>query len=164
MTVLVETLGGGAARESAASDRNGPGVETLNARLEQVGPLLSAQNVPANQAATALLLVGNADHNALPVGRAGTIVGLVVRANAVLTAGKATYQVTLNGTNVGTPAVLDGAVAADTQKKVQNMAAPVAFAKGDVLAVTLATNAGYLPVTLEHQAWFLVRWDPTDNA
>lgn len=162
MSVLVEYLDKGGIRESAAGPSPGPVTETEKARLEQFGPFIQ-DNPAAGQGATAMLLAGLAQHSALIAGRSGTIVGMAVRSNAVLTAGQATFRATVNGTAVGTAGVLDGAVAAVAQKLVQNLAAPIAFAKGDLLAVTLATNAGYLPITADHQAWLLIKWSADDS-
>jgi hypothetical protein len=104
-----------------------------------------------------MLLVGLAQHSALIAGRAGTIVGLAVRSNAALTAGAATFAATIGGTAKGDTSVLSSTA----QKKVTMFTTPQPFVAGDLLAVTLATNAGYLPVTADHQAWLLVRWAPS---
>ena len=136
---IVEDLGNGNFRETTF---NSPSSETDLARAEQIGPFRQ-DNPPAAQAATAQTL-GAADAVApteFIAIRGGTIIGIVARSNADLTAGTATFQGTVNGTAVGSTAVLSDTV----QQKITEFTA-VAFVAGNRLGIELVTDAGYLPV------------------
>jgi hypothetical protein len=154
-TLLVETLSSSAgpvARETATS---APAVETEAARLEQVGPYRQ-DNSAAAQTDVALSL-GATDAAApteLVAGRAGTIIGVVARSNADLTAGTATFRASKNGTGVGG----SGCVLSDTVQQKISESAAVEFAAGDLLGVLITTNGAFAPVTADVQAYLLVRW------
>jgi len=153
-TVLVEELGGGVSRES---NFPGAGIESKNARLTQLGPYRQ-DNPPASQAATAQTL-GAVDAVApteLVAFKAGTIVGVVARSNADLTAGTATFSATKGGTIVGTSAVLSDLV----QQVVTEFATPVDFVAGDRLGIKLATSVAYAPITADMSSWLMIRWAP----
>jgi len=151
--VMLEPLGGGLTREETF---NGQAVETVNARLNILGPFRE-DNPAASQAATALQL-GAIDGTAptgLPAPAAGTIVGIISHSNAALTAGTATAQATVNGTASGDTSVLS---TTNPTKKVTMLTTPVAFVQGDLLGIKLATSSGYLPVTADHDHYLMVRW------
>jgi hypothetical protein len=149
--VIVEDLGNGNARETAF---NAPAIETVNARLEQVGPFRQ-DNPGAAQAATALTLMATDASAPIEIiaSRAGTIVGVVARSNADLSAGTATFTASIAGALVGTAAVLSDLV----QQAISEFA-PVDFVAGARLGIKLATSAGYLPITADQSAWLMIRW------
>jgi hypothetical protein len=156
MSRLVEPLGGSNVRETTGPNV-GPVTETDKARFEMIGPFV-ALNAGAAQAATAMPLAGVAGVLDIPAPRAGKVIGLSVRSNADLTAGTSTFTAKVGSTAAGT------AVLSDTvQSKISTFAAPLAFAAGDLLSVTQATDAGYLPVTADSQAWLLIEWSPLDG-
>lgn len=162
--VLVTIVTGAAGTTAREQAFNAPAIETANARLEQVGPFRQ-DNPAASQANTALTL-GATDASAptsFIAGRAGTIVGLVARSNADLTAGTATFRPSKGGTVQGAGAATDSAILSDlVQSKVTEFpeASFISFAAGDLIGVMLATNSAYLPVTADHAAYLLIRWSP----
>lgn len=158
--VLVETLTGSASgpieRESSF---NAPSVETVNARLEQLG-VFRDDSVGSGQSATAMQY--QAVDAAAPVnvvaGRAGTIVGMVLRAfdtgtSGAITAGTATARATVGGVAAGDALVLD----ADTLVGATLFTTPVEFSATDLLGMTLA-SASLAPTTSRFHGWLLIRW------
>jgi hypothetical protein len=156
MNVLVETLDNNLPRETPFNE---PAVETVNARLEQVG-VFRDDSVGANQSAAAMALQAT-DANAptaYVAGRAGTIVGVVARmvsttTHGAIASGTATAQATIGGVAAGTAVVMTAT--ADTQETA--FKTPVAFKKGDLLGITLA-SASLSPTTSLGVAWLLIRW------
>lgn len=137
----------------------GPVPETENARLDQVGPF--RQDNPAASQANTLQTFGAVDAVAptgFPAGRAGTIVGIVARSNADLTAGIATFRPALDGVVAGGATTEFAALSDLVQTQVGTFATPVAFTAGQLLGVMLSTNAGYLPVTADMSSYLLVKW------
>lgn len=157
---VVATSAGPAARERL--NCNSPAVENEATRSAQLGPFRQ-DNTPASQAAT-LLTMGGVDAVAptsIVAGFPGTIVGIVARANADLTAGTATFRPAKNGTSTGAGAATDSAILSDLVQASVVRFAPadqVAFVAGDLLGVTLTTNGAYAPVTADNNAYLLVRW------
>lgn len=151
MNKLIEDMGGGLSRET---DFNAPAQETQNARYEQIGPFCK-DNPTQSQAATAMLLCNVATQDSFVAGRAGTIVGLIVRSNADLSAGTATAKALKGGSAIsGGTAVLSDTV----QQKITNLTTPVSFSAGDLLAMTIETDGSYAPATADMVGWILVRW------
>jgi hypothetical protein len=161
-TLLVETVQTSAGPASRETPTNAPAVETVNARLEQLG-VFRQDNPPAAQANTAQTLNG-VDAVApagVVAGRAGTIVGIVARSNADLTAGTATFRPSKGGVVQGTGVAADSAILSDlVQQKVTEFpaASVIPFVAGDILGIMLATSAAYAPVTADQQSWLLIRW------
>ena len=156
---LVPSAAGLVAREKVT---NAPAFETENARFEQLGPFRQ-DNPAASQGNTLQTLVGvdAVAPTGFHAGRAGTIVGICAQSNAAITAGTATFRPAVNGVVAGaaaTESAVLSSTAGFTLKTITNFANPISFAAGDLLGVMLATNAGYLPVTADHNSYLLVRW------
>ena len=110
-------------------------------------PELWTQNdVPASQAATAIFAQSSQLFDDFQVTRAGSITGISLRFNAVLSGGTATAQVTINGTPV-TLLVMISSGSSSTQ--ATQMAGIDTVAAGDRIGVTLTTNGTFAPVTLD---------------
>jgi hypothetical protein len=156
VTPVPTTLGPTGYREA---NFNGPVEETFYARLKQVGPFRQ-DNPPASQANT-LQQLGAVDATAptsFVAGAAGTIFGMVAQSNAAITAGAATFRPSLNGVVQGS-ATLDSVILSSAQQKaVVTLATPISFVAGDLISVMLSTNAGYLPITADHNSYLLIRW------
>lgn len=157
--LLIEEISSATGNFERESTFNGPAVETVNARLEQLGAYRD-DTIGANDAASAMKL--GAVDAAAPVdtvaGRAGKIVGLVVRAVSTTTigpiaAGTMTFRSTVGGVAAGDAAVLSSTVSlAET-----TFATPVAFVAGDLLGISMA-SASLSPTTSRAHAWLLIRW------
>ena len=107
------------------------------------------QDPIAAQAATAMGAGLSQLFDDYQVIRAGSLIGVNLRFNAVLAAGNATARVTVNG--VATALIVTVASPASSGRAV---VAPetITYAAGDLIGVTLETSAGYLPVTLDAEA------------
>jgi hypothetical protein len=115
-------------------------------------------DVPAAQAATPMSAQVSTLFDEIQTIRAGSIVGLNVRFNAALTAGSATAVVTVNGV-ASAAAVAVASPASSGRATFLFGTAP--FAAGDLIGVTLATSAGFLPSgSLDVEAWIEVDTQP----
>lgn len=104
-------------------------------------------NAAADQSAVALNLDGGTSRSALPMLRAGSVTGVVVRSNEARTAGTLTVEVTKNGTGTGLTAVLNGTNT--TVKATTQAAGTDTFVAGDTIGVTVTTDSAWLPVTAD---------------
>jgi len=157
--VIVETIPTSTGMSARESSFNAPAIETVNARLEQVG-VFRDDSVGANQSFTAMQF--QAIDAAAPIdvvaGRAGEIWGIVARAfdtgtTGAITAGTMTFQATIGGTQVGDVATLTPSVL-----KIETfLSTPVAFAAGDQLGIKNASTS-LAPTTSRAHAWLLIRW------
>lgn len=109
----------------------------------EILPEVWAQNdVPAAQAATPLLAGVSQLFDDYQVIRSGSVVGLNVRFNAVLAAGSATAEVTVNGVGTGLTVVVTAPASSGRATQLPEIDN---FAAGDLIGVTLLTAAGFLP-------------------
>ena len=117
--------------------------------------ILSIANPLAAATTDAVLAQGGAGF-IVPTGYEAHPIYLGVRSNADLTAGTATFQVIDNGTELANgPSV----VLADTVQEATGVArvgaAPIAA--GRTVGVSVTTNAGYLPVTADHDIILILK-------
>lgn len=153
---MTEELPGGLTRET---NTNGPAIETLNARLVQIGPFRQ-DNLPRSQAATALTL-GATDANAptgFVAGSKGRFIGVVGQVNADPAGVES--KVTLAPTIAGAASSSSGIVDDVYNTKVTRFATPISFVQGAVLGMK-ATVESFVETTIDLSAWLLVEWDPT---
>jgi hypothetical protein len=104
-------------------------------------------DVPANQTAVALNLLGSTTNSEIVMPFAGSVVGISVASNAPRTNGTLTVEARINGAATGLTAVLDGT---NTQyhSAVQAKDADT-FAAGARLNVTFTTTAPWAPTTAD---------------
>jgi hypothetical protein len=101
-------------------------------------------DVPGTQAATAMATNVSMISDDFMVDRSGSVIGLVLRFDALLTAGAATAEVTVNGVGTGFT------VAVSTGSREEYAVATIGdfpFVAGDLIGATLAT-AGVLPAAM----------------
>jgi hypothetical protein len=137
----------------AERDFQAPAVETVGARLEQIGPFLQ-QNPVASQTSTPLAYgvpSGAGQPTNWLAGRAGSIFGLAVRMSATMPTGSAAFRPTVNGTPVGPSSAIAG------QSVVAEFPSPPEFVAGDLLGVALTASALH-PTNAAIQAQLLIRW------
>jgi hypothetical protein len=106
-------------------------------------------NVPANQAATPLSAQVSGNNNAVRMTRTGSIVGLSTRLTEAITAGTLTVTVTKNGT----PVALALVHTSGTGSQITQAAGIDTYVAGDLIGIQYATNAGFLPITTDLDAW-----------
>jgi hypothetical protein len=124
-------------------DTGAGGGGAIAAAGREILPEVWAQNdVPANQAATAMPASVSQIYDDYQAIRPGSIIGLNVRFNAVLAAGQATAEVTVNG--VGTGFLVNVAAPASSGRATQ-LSGLDNYVAGDLIGVRLSTNAGFLP-------------------
>lgn len=160
--VTVEENDKGVHREYA---QNAPAQETVNARVDILGPF-RRPNLAAGLSATALTL-GGIDADA-PISvlahSAGQIIGVEYKFSANISAGGASAAIVQ-------PTVAPAGLSPVAQGAATNVAsggtnpqlgvvdlAPVSFAKGDGLGVTVATNGAFAPVTADLDVYLIVRY------
>jgi hypothetical protein len=136
--------------ESHTHDGDGSG--TVEGAVRCLAGTWVQENVAANQVAVVLSLLGGealslTPRTALPMIRAGSVTGIVVRSNAARTAGTLTVDVTINGVATGLQAILD-AVNITFDVATQAIGTDV-FVSGDEIGIVLSTDAGWLPVTAD---------------
>lgn len=147
----VESIDGNIKREG---NTNAPAFESENARYAQVGPFVQI-NVAAGQSGVALAMDPDTDIlTFVPAGRAGTVVGIAWGLSAASTHTAGSLKCTVGGTASGTAVAIDGGGTAG----VGDETTPVSFAEGDKLGIKITTDANWLPVTTDLQAWLLIRW------
>jgi hypothetical protein len=166
---MVEQLDSGAHRETA---NNAPAQETVNARVDMLGPFRHANE--AIDLSAVACTAGGVDSDA-PVSilahSAGQIVGIAYKFSANITAGGATAATVQASIAPGgkTPAAAGDAVAvasggSDPQLGVVDQSTPVAFAKGDGLGINLSTSHTFAPTTDDFDAYLIVRWAASPGA
>lgn len=115
-----------------------------------------AQNdVVANQAAVPLSAQVSTNFDDITMVRDGSLVGLVTRFTEVITAGTATVIVTING--VATALLIVHTAISNSSGGIATAAfSAIDFVAGDLIGVTITTDAGFLPVTTDVEAWIQV--------
>jgi hypothetical protein len=112
-----------------------------------------AQNdVAANQNNVALLAQVSTNFDTIKAIRSGSIMGLATRLTEPITAGTLTVEVTINGVGTGFTIV---------HTSISNASGGVAtqafgldnYVAGDLIGTRLTTDAGFLPVTTDLEAW-----------
>jgi hypothetical protein len=116
-----------------------------------------AQNdVAANQAAVALSAQVSTNFDNIKMIRAGSLVGLATRFTEAITAGQADVIVTING--VATALTIVHTNAANQTGGVATAAVgAIPYVAGDLIGITVTTNAGFLPITTDLEAWLQVQ-------
>lgn len=117
---------------------------------------LSAANVAAASAGTALTLPQGGTGLVVPAGYEAHAILLSASSNVDLTAGTATFRITNNGTiNTKGPTVVLSDLVQRGAGVAYVGAAPVAA--GRVIGVSVVTNADYAPVTADLDVVLLVK-------
>lgn len=159
---------------------NAPAVETANARVHTIGPFRKA-NPTAGLAATAMTL-GGVDTDAPTqqlMHSSGRVLAVIAQSNANITAGGASAVILqpqvapsgLNAANQGTAVNLASGgsnpqmgVTDQPNTTVNGVSQPgFAFAKGDGLLCTIATNGAFAPTTADISVWLVVQYDPSSG-
>jgi hypothetical protein len=109
-------------------------------------------NVPANQAATPMFAQVSTNFDTIKAIRDGSIVGLGTRLSEAVTAGLLTVTVTINGT----PGTLSIAHTSGTGGVATQATGIDNYVAGDLIGIQYSTNAGFLPITADLEAWLQV--------
>jgi len=104
---------------------------------------------PAAAATTALQAFQGASGFVVPVGYVFHATGVMASSNAVLAAGTATFNVTDNASAIANGPSVVLAVGTQQASGLQRVGASPIVA-GHIVGVQVVANAGYLPVTLDH--------------
>lgn len=98
------------------------------------------------------------------MGRAGTVIGLLITSDGARLTGSATGRIRINGTGTtfdsGTVA-MEGASTATSDSRFVDIPSGLAFAGGDTLGVDIVTS-GWTPTTANVSAWLYAAIDPFD--
>jgi len=109
-------------------------------------------NVPAGATNVPMSSQVSTSFDDIKMIRSGSIVGLATRLTAAITAGTLTVTVTKNGN----PCVL-GIVHAGGTGSVATQAPGIdTYNAGDLIGIRFTTNAGFLPLSLNLEAWLEV--------
>lgn len=161
--VIVEELSSPSGPVERELPFNAPAIETVPARMEQVG-CYRDDSVGANQSATAMTFqtVEATAPTAYSPGTPGTIIGMAIVAETTTThgaisAGTMTFQATIGGVAAGAAGVLTASEEAATVI----FASPIAYAALDLLGITLA-SASLAPTSSRARAWLLIRHGAAD--
>jgi hypothetical protein len=117
------------------------------------------QDVAANQTDVDLSAQVSTNFDNVPAMRAGSIVGLSTRLTEAVTAGTLTVAVTINGA-VGTLAVVSTSGSNPSGGQATQATGVDTYVAGDLIGVQLTTDAGFLPVTTDLEAWLQVSETP----
>lgn len=109
-------------------------------------------NVAASQTDVALGALVSQSFNTVKAIRAGSIVGLGTRLSEPITAGTLVVGVTLNGLVTVLTLSHDSGTNPSGGEAVAAIAA-IPYVAGDLIGVQLSTNAGFLPITTDLEAW-----------
>lgn len=142
------TVAVGAANDAISAASSG------NAHAMGLPEQWAVQNVPANTPATAMSAQVSTNFDNIPAIRAGFIVGMSARLTEAVTAGLLTVTPTINGVAVVGLSVVNPAVGAGTQATAAVGAIP--YAAGSLLGFQFVTDAGFLPITTDLEAWLEV--------
>ena len=113
-----------------------------------------AQNdVAANQAAVSMSAQVSTNFDTIKMPRAGILTALTTRFTEAITAGTCTIIVTING--VATALQLVHTNASNSSGGVAQIG--VAYAAGDLIGMTITTDAGFLPITTDAEAWIMAQ-------
>jgi hypothetical protein len=113
----------------------------------------SFQNVPASQTATVVPAAVSTEFDAIRMIRTGSIVGLMSRLSAAVSAGSITVSVTKNGVIQPSLNVL---IAAGTAGQTTVAATTVPYIVGDLIGVVMTTTGTFAPTTSDLEAWIEV--------
>lgn len=117
------------------------------------------QNVAAGQAAVALSAQVSTNFDTWKAMRRGSVVGLSTRLTEAVTAGTATVRVTINGA-AGTLNVVHTSVLNATGGQSTQQAGIDRFVAGDLIGLSVTTDAGFLPITTDLEAWLEIEEEP----
>jgi len=109
-------------------------------------------NVAANQTNIALFAQVSTNFDSIKMMRAGSVVGLSTRLTEAITAGSLTVKLTKNGV-AGTLQVVHTSGGNPSGGQTVQAAGIDTYVAGDLIAVQLTTNAGFLPITTDLEAW-----------
>ncbi len=110
------------------------------------------QNVAASQAAVALSAQVSTNFDTIKMMRSGSVVGLSTRLTEAVTAGTATVRLTINGA-AGTLNVVHTAGSNPTGGQSTQRAGIDRFVAGGLIGLSITTDAGFLPITTDLEAW-----------
>lgn len=114
-------------------------------------------NIPANLAQEAMLNRIAITTAAWVAPRAGSIVSVTTKLNDTITAGGVDVTVTINGSDAAAAIVAHTAAVKPTGGTVTVAAGTDTYAAGDLIAVDIATDAGFLPnATADIEVWVQV--------
>lgn len=108
-------------------------------------------NVAASQTAVALSAQVSGNSNTIRMVSAGSIVGLSTQLTEAITAGTLTVTVTKNGS----PMTLSIVHTSGSGSQATLAAGINTYVAGDLIGIQLTTDAGFLPVTTDIEAWIL---------
>ncbi len=113
-----------------------------------------AQNdVAANQAAVVMSAQVSTNFDDIKMPTAGILISLITRFTEAITAGTCTIIVTVNG--VASALQLVHTNAANSTGGIA--LGGVAYAAGDLIGMTITTDAGFLPITTDAEAWIMAQ-------
>lgn len=114
-------------------------------------------NVAASQTSVGLSAQVSTNFDTIKMIRAGSVVGLSTRLTEAIAAGQLTVEVTKNGAAFAAPFTLVHTSGSNASGGVAIATPGVnTYVASDVLAVRLTTNAGFLPITTDLEAWIEV--------
>lgn len=135
---------------------NAAGVATITALTSVFSPpeQWAQLNVAASQTNVALACQVSTNFDNFKMTRAGSVVGLSTRLTETITAGQLTVEITKNGAAFGTPFTLVHTSGSNQNGGVATQAPGTStYVAGDLIGVRLTTNAGFLPITTDLEAY-----------
>lgn len=155
---------GGAIVTSATANFVGSGVTVTNAAgvatvtvPSNAMPLPEQwcqNNVVASQTNVVVSSQVSTNFDDLKMIRAGSIVGFATRLTANVAAGTLTVEITKNGAALTTPFTIVHTAGGNPGGGVGTQAVGVStYVAGDLIGVRLTTDAGFLPITTDLEAW-----------
>lgn len=113
-----------------------------------------AQNdVAANQAAVVMSAQVSTNFDDLKMPNAGILLALTTRFTEPITAGTCTIIITINGA----PTTLQVVHTNAANQSGGIALGGVAYAAGDLIGMTITTDAGFLPITTDVEAWIMAQ-------
>lgn len=118
-------------------------------------------NIAASATNTAMTSPQGATGFLVPAGMYAVVLYLNVESNADVTAGTATFNVTVDGTIVGnTPSVVLNSTTTVRRGGSVGRVGTHKVTAGKRIGVGVTTDSGYLPTTADHTAWVLIQLLP----
>lgn len=115
----------------------------------------AVNNVPASQTDVALSAQLSTNFDTIKAVRGGSIVGIATRLSEPITAGQLDVEVTING--VGTGFLITHTAGANPSGGVATQATGLdVYVASDLLGLRYTTNAGFLPITTDLEAYIQV--------
>lgn len=148
-------MGCGCTSTEGGNSGGGGGGDALYAPPEQ----WAQEDVAANQAAVALSAQVSTNFDTWKAVRAGSIVGLATRFTEAITAGNATVTVTINGV-AGTLNVAHSAGSNPSGGVATQASGVDTYVASDLIGLSITTDAGFLPITTDVEAWLQVQETP----